>query len=347
MAAGYGEAVCGAYGNRNFYLYFEDWFGGIVDETSILSPENLKVSQDDNNIIVTWDRPGNIELFKDVFYEIVIADDLGNEIKTTASKDVCTFVFDNLPFGRYIAASVKAVSVNTSAHIRVTFDFSVGNSPSAPTNLKVGMKNGGIEVSWSEPIDDGGLDILEYEVVIADIDKKETKIVVDGDKMSFVFYGLPLNEYFAASVKAINAKGGQHERITFSIKNYTDMESCTVFYDGFIDMPQDEVSKTAVSWAVLNGITDENEYFNGDDPLTRRQAMVLLWRMSGKPAVVFYDGFIDMPQDEVSKTAVSWAVLNGITDITDENEYFNGDDPLTRRQAMVLLWRMYYNLVVG
>ena len=72
--------------------------------------------------------------------------------------------------------------------------------------------------------------------------------------------------------------------------------------------------------------------------------MVLLWRMSGKPAVVFYDGFIDMPQDEVSKTAVSWAVLNGIT---DENEYFNGDDPLTRRQAMVLLWRMYCNLVVG
>ena len=32
LAAGYGEASCGAYGNRNFYLYFEDWFGGIVDE---------------------------------------------------------------------------------------------------------------------------------------------------------------------------------------------------------------------------------------------------------------------------------------------------------------------------
>ena len=32
LAAGYGTAECGAYGNRNFYLYFEDWFGGIVDE---------------------------------------------------------------------------------------------------------------------------------------------------------------------------------------------------------------------------------------------------------------------------------------------------------------------------
>lgn len=30
LAAGYGTAYCGAYGNRNFYLYFEDWFGGIT-----------------------------------------------------------------------------------------------------------------------------------------------------------------------------------------------------------------------------------------------------------------------------------------------------------------------------
>ena len=31
LAAGYGTVYCGAYGNRNFYLYFEDWFGGIVE----------------------------------------------------------------------------------------------------------------------------------------------------------------------------------------------------------------------------------------------------------------------------------------------------------------------------
>ena len=30
LAAGYGTAYCGAYGNRNFYLYFEDWFGGVT-----------------------------------------------------------------------------------------------------------------------------------------------------------------------------------------------------------------------------------------------------------------------------------------------------------------------------
>ena len=38
LKAGYGTVECGAYGNRNFYLYFEDWFGGIVDE----APEEEK-----------------------------------------------------------------------------------------------------------------------------------------------------------------------------------------------------------------------------------------------------------------------------------------------------------------
>ena len=33
LAAGYGTASCGAYGNRNFYLYFEDWFGGVKQVT--------------------------------------------------------------------------------------------------------------------------------------------------------------------------------------------------------------------------------------------------------------------------------------------------------------------------
>ena len=32
LAAGYGTAPCGAYGNRNFYAYFEDWFGGVTEE---------------------------------------------------------------------------------------------------------------------------------------------------------------------------------------------------------------------------------------------------------------------------------------------------------------------------
>lgn len=36
LAAGYGTAHCGAYGNRNFYLYFEDWFGGVTKAEDLI-----------------------------------------------------------------------------------------------------------------------------------------------------------------------------------------------------------------------------------------------------------------------------------------------------------------------
>ena len=45
LAAGYGTAYCGAYGNRNFYLYFQDWFGGITSDgvqyVSLISPRYM------------------------------------------------------------------------------------------------------------------------------------------------------------------------------------------------------------------------------------------------------------------------------------------------------------------
>ena len=54
LAAGYGTAYCGAYGNRNFYLYFEDWFGGIKDETvryvALNTPRYMEVKETTNRI---------------------------------------------------------------------------------------------------------------------------------------------------------------------------------------------------------------------------------------------------------------------------------------------------------
>ena len=41
LAAGYGTAYCGAYGNRNFYLYFQDWFGGIKDTKKSIKIEDI------------------------------------------------------------------------------------------------------------------------------------------------------------------------------------------------------------------------------------------------------------------------------------------------------------------
>ncbi|MBQ3470752.1 fibronectin type III domain-containing protein, partial [Candidatus Saccharibacteria bacterium] len=321
ILAGWNDG-CAAYGNLNFYKYFEDWFGGVTDSNKITAPKELVAKMGNNNsITISWKQSEGTRFDNEISYEVVIADSDRKETLVRVGGEAREYTFVDLKQGEYIAASVKAISKYNSIHNRITFDLAIGELPDKPSNLTVEKYNGGIEVSWQEPEYDGGLEIKEYEVVIADTDRKEYKMVVSGEKRSAVFYGLAMKEYFATSVKAINAKGGNHERITFSIKTYGIFPP-TEFYNNFLDMPQDEISKTAVSWAVINGITDKNEYFNGETPLSRRQAMVLLWRLAGKPPTEFYNNFLDMPQDEISKTAVSWAVINGIT---DKNEYFNGE----------------------
>lgn len=49
LAAGYGEAPCGAYGNRNFYNYFTDWFGS----TQATSAQVLKDSASGVSFLVS------------------------------------------------------------------------------------------------------------------------------------------------------------------------------------------------------------------------------------------------------------------------------------------------------
>ncbi len=59
LAAGYGTASCGAYGNRNFYLYFQDWFGGITDtQRSSKIPDGTYYLQPSSNGRIALDVAG-------------------------------------------------------------------------------------------------------------------------------------------------------------------------------------------------------------------------------------------------------------------------------------------------
>ncbi len=60
LAAGYGTASCGAYGNRNFYLYFEDWFGGIRD-TELPKSDHIIEGEYTIKTILDTDKVINID----------------------------------------------------------------------------------------------------------------------------------------------------------------------------------------------------------------------------------------------------------------------------------------------
>lgn len=48
LEAGWGQASCGAYGNRNFYLYFTSWFGSTVGPENAWAPMSTKLYTDNS-----------------------------------------------------------------------------------------------------------------------------------------------------------------------------------------------------------------------------------------------------------------------------------------------------------
>ena len=98
LAAGYGTAYCGAYGNRNFYLYFEDWFGGITDKMAkyipLEKPRYMEAKEDVERINSSGEAVDTIEQNQVLKYttKTTLADGtacLRTEYTSTYNIDAC------------------------------------------------------------------------------------------------------------------------------------------------------------------------------------------------------------------------------------------------------------------
>ena len=78
--------------------------------------------------------------------------------------------------------------------------------------------------------------------------------------------------------------------------------------------------------------------FRPDTPVTRAQFVLMLWRMCGKPAAAKAASFADASADWY-QDALSWAVENGYVNGLSDTR-FGPDAPITRQQAMAILFRL-------
>lgn len=96
----------------------------------------------------------------------------------------------------------------------------------------------------------------------------------------------------------------------------------------------------AVSWLARVGLTTgyTDGTFRPDQPVTRAEAITLLWRMACAPTDVPGSGFSDV-DEQPFRPAVDWGVateiVNGYPDGT-----FKPNDFITRSEIATLLWRM-------
>ena len=108
-----------------------------------------------------------------------------------------------------------------------------------------------------------------------------------------------------------------------------------------VDRGPDSWYHEPVDWAVVAKVTNGTSptTFSPDDGCTRAQAVTMLYRAKGEPAVkATACDFVDVPADAYYYKAVLWAVENGITNGVDAT-HFNPDDTCTRAHIVTFLFR--------
>ena len=113
--------------------------------------------------------------------------------------------------------------------------------------------------------------------------------------------------------------------------------------DAFRDVPEDAYYAAAVDWALEKGVTTGMAAgeFRPDYTVNRAQAVTFLWRMAGEPEPTQTLTFPDVEADARNawyKTAVQWAVEQGITNGTGEG--FSPYVTCSRGMILTMLYRM-------
>jgi len=109
----------------------------------------------------------------------------------------------------------------------------------------------------------------------------------------------------------------------------------------FRDVAPEAYYYKAVLWASQQGITvgTGNGCFSPDAPVTRGQAVTLLWRLAGSPAAESAP-FADVKADSYYAKAVSWAYGRRITEGTGPST-FSPEDSCLRGQIVTFLYRYF------
>ncbi|MGN0335807.1 MAG: S-layer homology domain-containing protein [Lachnospiraceae bacterium] len=99
----------------------------------------------------------------------------------------------------------------------------------------------------------------------------------------------------------------------------------------------------AVLWAVESGITKgyQADSFAPERTLTRGEFVTFLYRSEGKPSCSAKNIFTDVTSADYYYDAVLWAVENGITEGTGDNQ-FSPNDQCQRGQVVTFIHRAYH-----
>ena len=108
----------------------------------------------------------------------------------------------------------------------------------------------------------------------------------------------------------------------------------------FTDVPEDFWAYNAIQYVYGEGLMagTSADAFSPDATTTRGQIVTILWRLAGNPVVNYLMDYSDVSLDSYYAEAVRWATSEGIVGGYGGG-VFGPDDPITREQLAVMLWR--------
>jgi len=107
------------------------------------------------------------------------------------------------------------------------------------------------------------------------------------------------------------------------------------------DVPPAEPFHTAIEWAIDENVVGgyEDDTFRPTVPVSRQAMVVFLWRRSGQPSGPFSpSGLTDLPAPGTFRTAIEWAVANGIVN-GYADDTFRGTNSVSRQAVVAFLHR--------
>lgn len=113
----------------------------------------------------------------------------------------------------------------------------------------------------------------------------------------------------------------------------------------FVDVPLEGWYYSGVAWAYDRGLVTgyDDTHFGPNDPVTREQLALILWRRAGSPAPQGVTSFRD--SEEISSWAVdgvTWAGEQGLMNGRDDRR-FHPQDAATRAELAQILTRLAGN----
>lgn len=108
----------------------------------------------------------------------------------------------------------------------------------------------------------------------------------------------------------------------------------------FRDVPSGHWAFASVEQAAARGLVTgfSDGTFRPDEPVTRAQFVLMLWRMAGKPEAKEKAAFTDTAGGGWYETALNWAYENGFVNGISETT-FGPNANITRQQAVAILFR--------